>query len=240
MSRLDVVLAMMILWPGWLGAAGAPIEIKVEVTEIDHRKASSLGVEWTDSLSFQEASPAGLFEVGRFDRLTALQSKLHLLVEEGAAELLANPNLVTDSGTTATFHAGGEIPYVTSSSLGATHVEFKPYGVQVEITPLLLESGLIELALKASVSAPDQTNGVQVSGIQIPAILERTLTSNITLRPQMTVTLAGLLQTHQETAMSGVPVLRRIPLLGYLFKWQRRILRRTTIIMFVTPTVMTL
>ena len=57
--------------------------------------------------SFSERAPAGVVSVGAVGRVTALKADLHFLIEEGAAELLANPNLVTDSGSPATFHAGG-------------------------------------------------------------------------------------------------------------------------------------
>ena len=114
-----------------------PIEVQVEVNEVDNAKAASLGVDWIDSVVLQEASPAGVVSLGSVARLTGLKADLHYLMEEGAAQLLANPNLVTDSGTDATFHAGGEIPYITSSSLGTTHVEFKSYGVTLAVRPTL-------------------------------------------------------------------------------------------------------
>ncbi len=166
--------ALIAAAPGFLLAA--PLEIKVEVTEVDHSKASRLGIEWLNSAAFAEASPAGLVAIGSVGRLTPLRADLHFLVEEGAAELLANPNLITDSGTAASFQAGGEIPYITSASLGATHVEFKPYGVALNVRPTLLKSGLIRMRVTASVSAPDPTNGVLLSGNAVPALLERKVT----------------------------------------------------------------
>lgn len=229
---------MVLVWVHRIQARS--IEINVEVAEVDHVKAASLGVEWLNTLSFEESPIAGVFQVGPIQRLTPLKADVRMLIEEGAAELLANPNLVTDSGTTATFHAGGQIPYITSSALGSTHVEFKPYGVMLEIRPQHLDSGHIELQLRASVSAPDQTNGVVISGTQVPALFERELSSNVTLRPDTTVTLAGLLQTQEEKKTYGVPMLRSIPIIGAIFRWRRTSFRRSTIIMFVTPHVVTL
>ena len=214
-----------------------PIEVQVEVTEIDHRKASQLGVEWPTQIDVTEIVPGSLGQVGSFQRVTPLQAKLHLLIQDGAAELLANPNLITDSGTTATFQAGGQIPYITSSSLGSTNVEFKPYGVLLQVSPTMLPSGRIELKVRASVSAPDSSGGVLLSGNEVPAIQERVVTSHITVEPGNTITLAGLVQTLKEDITQGVPVLRRIPILGALFRWKKTNYRRTSVVVFMTPRI---
>lgn len=202
---------------------------------MDHAKASRIGVDWLDEIDVSEEAAAGLVSIGSLNRLTPLRGTVNLMVQKGAAELLASPNLVTDSGTTASFHAGGQIPYVTTSSLGSTHVEFKPYGVELKIQPKVLRTGKIEMKVHASISAPDQTNGVVLSGNTVPALLERDVTTHVTVLPGTTMTLAGLVQTVKEQTTRGVPILRKIPLLGMLFRWRRKDLRRTTIIMFVTP-----
>jgi pilus assembly protein CpaC len=213
---------------------GGPIEVRVEVTEIDESKAARLGIQWPSDIRFGELE-SGNAGVGAVRRLDALEADLHLLIEEGAAQSLARPNLVTDSGTPASFHAGGQLPYVTSSSLGSTHVEFKPYGVLVNVQPTALEDGRVRLKVKASVSAPDNANGTLLTGTAVPALLEREVNSNVTLNDGATMVLAGLSQTQHDTVAAGVPVLRRIPLLGALFRWKRTNDRRTTIIVFITP-----
>lgn len=214
---------------------GAPIEVRVEVTEVDHTKAAQMGVEWGNEAAFVEAVPRDAVQIGRIDRVTPLQAKLRFLVEEGAAELLANPNLVADSGTTASFQAGGEIPYVTSTSLGSTHVEFKPYGVFLKIKPKVLPDGRIAMEVEASVSAPDRTNGVFLSGNAVPALAERQVSSHVTVEPGTTLALAGLVQTQKDERISGVPVLRKLPLLGALFRWKQSTHRRTSVVVFMTP-----
>src|SRR5258707_543424 len=98
-----------------------PIEVRVEVTEVDNTQAQQLGVEWVSDVSFQEKTSHGLVALGAFERAIPLKADVHFLIEEGAAQLLANPTLVTDSGTSARFRAGGEIPYITTTSLGATN-----------------------------------------------------------------------------------------------------------------------
>lgn len=214
-----------------------PIEVQVEVNEVDNSKAASLGVDWLESASFEEASPAGVVSLGSVERLSGLKADLHFLIEEGAAQLLANPNLVTDSGTDATFHAGGEIPYITSSSLGTTHVEFKSYGVMLQVRPTLLTDARVHMRVRAGVSAPDPSSGATLSGNAVPALLSRDVTSNVTVEQGSGMTVAGLVQTQKTEAVRGLPVLRKIPLLGRFFRWRRTNFRRTTIIIFVTPRV---
>jgi pilus assembly protein CpaC len=234
--RRDRVLAVIGAGLFWASEVFAvPIEVQVEVAEINHTKASQVGVDWNDSLSWSEASIAGAGKIGRIVRIDSLQAKLKLLVDEGAAEVLANPNLITDSGTVATFQAGGELPYITNSSLGATNVEFKKYGVSLRVEPALLMDGRIEMAVRAAVSAPDHANGVLVSGNSVPAIAEREVTSHVTLAPGTALALAGLVQSQKEVLTSGVPILRKIPLLGGLFRWKRISNRRTSVVIFLTP-----
>ncbi len=233
------LLAPWVALPAPRVARKVPIEVQVEVNEVDNERAASLGIDWLDSATLQEKSPAGILAIGKVERVTALRADLHFLEEEGAAELLANPNLVTDSGTGAAFHAGGEIPYITSSSLGTTNVQFKSYGVLLDVHPTLLADGRIQMGVRAGVSAPDTSAGTMVSGNAVPALLTRDVTSNVTMEPGLTMTLAGLVQTQKTETEKGVPLLRRIPFLGRLFRWRRTNFRRTTIIMFITPRVAT-
>jgi pilus assembly protein CpaC len=227
-----LLLAAPVLCAG--AARGGPIEVLVEVTEVDETRAARLGVEWPATFRFSETGGSTL-GVGSIERLTALQADIHFLIEEGAAEALASPNLVTDSGTPASFHAGGELPYITSASLGTTHVQFKPYGVMVSVQPTVLDDGRIRMKVKAAVSAPDPSNGAFLAGTAVPALREREVNSNVTLRDGATMMLAGLTQSQKDAVVAGVPVLRKVPLFGALFRWKRTNERRTSIIVFVTP-----
>jgi pilus assembly protein CpaC len=231
---------LMLMGAAPVGAAPAvlpSIEVSVEVSEVDNLQAERLGVEWLDQVTVGERGTNGLVAFGTVERLTPLKADVHFLIEEGAAQLLANPTLVTDSGTAARFRAGGEIPYITTSSLGVSDVEFKPYGVLLNIRPRILSDQRIRLDVEAGVSAPDNSSGVSLSGNTVPGLLQREVATHVTVDPGTTVTIAGLMQSQTELVTSGVPLLRKIPLLGGLFRWRRTNQRRTTIIIFVTPSV---
>lgn len=233
-----------IAWLAALLLLGVPpcqaklIEISVEVTEVNNQKANDLGIQWLNSLQIHEGQIPGIFAIGQLQRLTPFSADLAFLVSKGAAELLANPKLVTDAGSPATFRAGGEIPYIASGSLGSTNVDFKAFGVTLQILPQLTSEGDIRVNIRAGVSSIDSTSGTTLSGNTVPGLLEREVSSLVTVKSGTTITLAGLVQKKREKTSQGVPVLSWIPIVGRLFsheKWQDT---KTTLVIFVTPRVM--
>lgn len=210
------------------------VQIGVEVVEVDEQKTRGLGIAWLDALHVEEASVPALFRVGSLAR-DKVFADLQLMLEEGAADLLANPKLVTQDGTTASFHAGGELPYAVSGSLGNASIEFKSYGVLLTISPRVEPSGVIAMMVEAEVSGPDNQHGVSLAGNIVPGIRSRKVTSQLTLAPGSTLTLAGLIQNEKEWKRKGIPGLMHIPLLGYLFSRKTEVLRKTSIVVFVTP-----
>jgi len=213
------------------------LQIGVEVVEVDEQKAFSLGIDWPVELHVEEAAVPALLKVGTFTR-DQLATDLNALEQQGAADLLANPKLVTLDGTTASFHAGGELPYAVSSALGSVTVEFKPYGVNLKINPHLDEAGKIALQVDAEVSGLDVQNSVTLGGTTVPGIRSRQVSSQLRMDPGSTLTLAGLIQNEKEVQTKGVAGLMHIPLLGALFRHKVETNRRTSIVVFVTPTVL--
>jgi len=213
------------------------IQIGVEVVEVDEQKSQNLGIQWLGTLHVSESSVPSLFHVGTLTRDT-LFADLQFLEQHGAADLLANPKLVARDGTTATFHAGGELPYATSGSLGTVNVEFKAYGITLKISPSIVSTGSIAMSIDAEVSGPDSQNSVTLSGNTVPGIRSRTVSSQVTLAEGTTLTLAGLIQTDKEWTRDGIPGLMHIPLIGNLFSHRTQSNRRTSIVVFVTPAVL--
>lgn len=220
-----------------LNVSSPLIQIGVEVVEVDEQKAQHLGIQWLGQMHVEEKSIPAFLDIGTFGR-EALFADLKLLEQSGAADLLANPKLVARDGTSATFHAGGEIPYATSGSQGSVSVEFKSYGVNLRVKPHLTSQDLIELSVEAEVSGPDTQSSVTLSGNAVPGIRSRRASSEITLAPGSTLTMAGLIQNDKEWTRHGVPVLMHIPLLKYLFSTRVRNHRRTSVVIFVTPVVL--
>jgi pilus assembly protein CpaC len=218
--------------------SSALIQIGVEVVEVDEQKMQSLGIQWLSSLHVEEALVPPLFKVGTLMR-GKLFADLQALINEGAADLLANPKLVTRDGATATFHAGGELPYATNSGTGnSVNIEFKTYGVGLKINPKLVHDQWIALSVEAEVSGPDVQNSVTLSGNTVPGIRSRQVSSEVTMEPGSTLTLAGLLQNQKEWIRSGVPGLMHIPVIGHLFSRKTKRIQHTSVMVFITPTIL--
>ncbi|MBY6089044.1 type II and III secretion system protein family protein [Pseudooceanicola sp. 502str34] len=152
---------------------------------------------------------AGAVEVGVL--LEALESK-------GVARTLAEPNLTALSGQEAKFLAGGEYPVPVAQDNGAVAVEFKPFGVELNFIPRVVDDDLINLELKAAVSAIDSTNGYEVDGFRIDAFSRRETSSTVEMRDGDSFAIAGLLKDDFIDNNSQVPWLGDIPVLGALFR----------------------
>jgi len=235
---LAVLAALVPKCGATAGSGTSPlIQIGVEVVEVNEQKTRDLGISWFSQLAIKEASVPALLQLGTLTR-DQISSSLEVMMQEGAADLLANPKLVTQDGTTANFHAGGELPYAVAGTQGTVTIEFKQYGINLKISPHVESSGSIAMAIDAEVSGPDIQNSVTLSGNTVPGIRSRQVSSQLTLAPGTTLTLAGLIQNNKEWTRQGVPGLMHIPLLGYLFSHKAQTNQRTSIVVFVTPTVL--
>jgi pilus assembly protein CpaC len=219
------------------------IEISVEVTEINHNKANELGIRWYDTIqagevSFTEANriPASLPEipsiikVGDWARYTALSAELKLLQAKGAAQILSQPKIVTKSGTSAKIIVGGEVPIV-SSGVGGGTIQWKEFGIKMEILPTMTSDNYIDLVLHTEISRLDWTN--QVNGN--PALMKREANSNLRLKSGQTITLAGMIEAKKDQQSVGIPLLSDIPILGVLFSRKLTNETKSNILVFVTP-----
>ncbi|ULQ47137.1 pilus assembly protein N-terminal domain-containing protein [Flagellatimonas centrodinii] len=162
---------------------------------------------------------------------SVLGSELQLLEEEGHARVLAAPSLATTSGETATFLAGGELPVAILNEFGQPVVEFREFGIQLEIQPVADHQHNIRSRIRAEVSSVDFS--VQVNGV--PGLLRRETTSTITARPGETIILSGLLDARDTRNADKLPGLGSLPILGPLFRSKAFNQRRTELVVTVTP-----
>ena len=160
--------------------------------------------------SFLFGFNAGSVEVGLL--LEALETK-------GVVRTLAEPNLTALSGQEAKFLAGGEYPVpVYNAVSGSISVDFKPFGVEMNFTPRVLDGGLINLEMQAAVSSIDPTNGIEVNAFKIDAFKRRETSTTVELRDGESFAVAGLLQDDFEDTAGQIPWLGDIPVLGALFR----------------------
>jgi pilus assembly protein CpaC len=143
---------------------------------------------------------------------------LEALEQKGMVRTLAEPNLVALSGQAASFLAGGEYPVPVSQESGVVSVEFRPFGVELNFTPRVVDADIINLDLQASVSSIDTANGYSVNGFQIDAFTKRETSTTVELRDGESFAIAGLLQDNFVDNASQLPWVGDIPVLGALFR----------------------
>jgi pilus assembly protein CpaC len=152
---------------------------------------------------------------------------------------LAEPTLMTLSGRSASFNAGGEIPYQGSSSsnsLGGTspQIEFKQYGIQLSFTPTVMGDS-IHLDLKTEVSDPDDSLKLQANGVAIPAIRKKDAQTTVVLGDGQSLMIAGLLYNKRSSTSKRFPGLSDIPIVGAAFSNESNDDEERELVIVVTP-----
>ncbi len=169
---------------------------------------------------------AGGLEVGIL--LEALESK-------GVVRSLAEPNLTALSGQEATFLAGGEYPVPISNDGGDISVEYKPFGVELNFIPRVVDGDVINLELTAAVSAIDTANSFQANGFSIDAFSRRETSTTVEMRDGESFAIAGLLSDDFTDLSGQVPWVGDIPVLGALFRSSEYARRQTELVIIITP-----
>lgn len=163
----------------------------------------------------QANPPGGLLAFGLNGANFEFNILLEALESEGLVRTLAEPNLSALSGKTASFLAGGEFPVPVRNEEGAISIEFKPFGIELEFTPTVVDSDIINLALSTSVSSIDTT----IPGTDgVPGLRTREAATTVEMRDGESFAIAGLLQDDFRDTIGQVPWLGDLPILGVLFR----------------------
>jgi pilus assembly protein CpaC len=160
----------------------------------------------------------------------------------GLVRTLAEPNLTAVSGEAAKFLVGGEFPVpVAESTTGSVSVEFKPFGVGLGFTPVVLSGGRISLKLSTEVSELSNQGSFNVSSgsggptLVVPALTVRRAETTVELPSGGALMIAGLLQDKSSQDLSGIPGAKDVPILGALFRSRDFQSGQTELVVVVTP-----
>ena len=161
------------------------------------------------------------------------------LESRNVLQILAEPTITALSGEKASFLAGGEFPFPvvqsTTGALASITVQFRPYGVRLDFTPLVNADNSIQLKVAPEVSALDYANAVQVSGYTIPALSTRRAETEVVLRSGQSFAISGLLDKRTTDTFSRTPGIANVPVLGKLFTSKSQSHATTELIVVVTP-----
>ncbi|MBW3617095.1 MAG: type II and III secretion system protein family protein [Proteobacteria bacterium] len=209
---------------------------------IDVQLANLSGFIFASGAGVLSGTPQSVASIATNSGTTNIDVLISALEEKGVLRTLARPNLTALSGEPASFLAGGEFPVpvaVTRGEDGARDlgIEFKPFGVKLEFTPLVSEGGLIRLKVAPEVSQLDSRQGVRIQGVEIPGLSVRRATTTVELREGQSFAVAGLFQQEYSNAVRQLPFLGDIPVLGALFRSARWRRAETELVIVVTPRV---
>jgi pilus assembly protein CpaC len=164
---------------------------------------------------------------------------LEALEAKGVVRTLAEPNLTALSGQEAKFLAGGEYPIPVAQDNDTITVEFKPFGVELNFTPTVVDGDNINLVINAAVSSIDSANSLNTGGLSINAFKRRETSTTVEMRDGESFAIAGLLQDDFRNLNGQVPFLGDIPILGALFRSAAYQRSQTELVIIVTPHLVT-
>lgn len=230
-------------------ALARQIMVTAQVLEINRDKLKQLGVEWgelvgglfTDQpfLVFEDRVPPVPLDEGGPFRRRPLATQIRALINEDAARILSQPQVLIVDGHTANILVGGEIPIPVAQnvSIGTSSITvmFKPFGVQLAVRPRITQDERILLTVTPEVSSLDFTNAVETSDFVIPALRTRRATTTVHMKSGESLIIGGLLSSADTKSIERIPLLSKIPVIGELFKSRSFQKEETELVILITP-----
>lgn len=164
---------------------------------------------------------------------------LEALENKGVVRTLAEPNLTALSGQEAKFLAGGEFPIPVAQEGGLITIEYKPFGVELNFIPRVVDDGVINLELAAAVSSIDTANSITANGLNVNAFRRRDTSTTVAMRDGQSFAIAGLLQDDFRDKSGQVPWLGDVPVLGALFRSSEYQRSQTELVIIVSAHLVT-
>jgi len=174
------------------------------------------------------------FGIGGLELAVAIEA----LENKGVVRTLAEPNLTALSGQEAKFLAGGEYPIPVSDNDGIT-IEYKPFGVELNFTPRVVDGDIINLSLTAAVSGIDSSTSITTDGFSVNAFSRRETSTTVEMRDGESFAIAGLLEDDFQDLAGQVPWLGDIPVLGALFRSADYARQQSELVIIITPHLVT-
>jgi pilus assembly protein CpaC len=178
------------------------------------------------------------------------EANIKALEKDGVARILAEPTLTAISGEASKFKAGGtfpvpsSVPTCSTPTVGGAQVctigiDFKPYGVTLGFTPVVLSTGKISMRIATEVTDIDFENTFQFNqggvSVTVPGTRTRQAETTVELPSGGAVSMAGLIQQEVKSHLNGLPGLMKLPILGALFRSHDYQRNETELVIIVTP-----
>jgi general secretion pathway protein D len=232
----------------------APREAIIEATvaEVTLADNDTLGAEWVASLGARPneilqnvmtgIGTAG-FTFTVLNRAGATRLIINALASNNRVKVLSTPKILSRSGGEAKIQVGAQVPIVTSQGTSSQlqqqgtsailqSIQYKDTGVILTVKPTIYAGSQIDLEIRQEVSEAVPNNTSQVSS---PIINTRTVSTQLSLQDGATVLLGGLIMENANSTSTGIPGLKDIPGVGFLFGTQNVMKTRSELFVFITP-----
>jgi pilus assembly protein CpaC len=236
------------------GSASQQVMLQVRFAEVNRRTLQELGLSLfalrenfaARSTTQQFAAPdfdqekglvfSDFLNLFYFNAKEGIGGVLRALEQKGGFQSLAEPNLIAYNGQEASFLAGGEfpVPVVQGGTSNSVTVVFKEFGIRLNFTPTIA-GDVIRLKVRPEVSTLDFANGITLSGFRIPALTTRRAETDVELRDGQSFAIAGLLDNTTQDDAHAIPILSKLPIIGYMFKSKASRAEQTELMVLITP-----
>jgi type IV pilus assembly protein PilQ len=243
------------------------VMIETKFIEVTDNKLSDVGIDWSSLKGLTGSATLKSSITGTYDNNindaspnldtdyerinTAVLSTntfnlvLNALQSDERVTMVSNPTIVTMNNVPASIHIGEEYPipnYQYNETQGSYEIsgfEYKPIGINMDVTPLVNNNGLISLQVQPEISSQSGTVTFGgASGADIPIITQRKTSSTVTIKSGYTLAIGGLIQSTNSGSNSRVPYLGRIPLLGRLFRNDSTSGDKRNLVIFITAKIL--
>lgn len=237
------------------------VRLEAQIIEINTSAERDLGIQyWSPTIGSSSGSgsgsdddltrgSSGLFYVGENfknsrgsfgwlgSHISNMNASLQALVTEGKARILSRPSITTMSGQKANILIGGRIPIPTSAGDGQIAIDWREYGIRLNIEPVVDAENKITSKVHAEVSTLDYGHSVTENDFSIPAIASREADAVINVRSGMTMAIGGLLNSQDGKTVTKIPLLGDIPIIGQFFRHTQKTRDNRELLILITPTL---
>ena len=237
------------------------VRLEAQIIEINTSAERDLGIQyWSPTIGSSSGSgsgsdddltrgSSGLFYAGENfknsrgsfgwlgSHFSNINTSLQALVTEGKARILSHPSITTMSGQKANILIGGRIPIPTSAGDGQIAIDWREYGIKLNIEPVVDAENKITSKVHAEVSTLDYGHSVTENDFSIPAIASREADAVINVRSGMTMAIGGLLNSQDGKTVTKIPLLGDIPIIGQFFRHTQKTRDNRELLILITPTL---
>jgi len=225
--------------------------VNVVIAQVSLSNEQSLGLDWTYSNPITKSSQTAINSSATGLAISAVSghfnATLTALAKIGDANILSRPSLLISNNQEGAINVGTEVPVQTSSTTNldssttstnqvTQEISYRTTGIELSVKPHINEDGVVTMEITQSLSAIQGTTSSQDADFK-PTFTNQDISTTVVVGDGETIVLGGLIDSTTAYNDSGVPILKDIPGLGYLFKTQGESEQRRELLLIITPKI---